>query len=348
MQYEVINKIKLKFIAILNNIFVKIFVLLLAIFSLYLIHKLYLFQQEINNIKPALGNNSSLWVTSVEIPDSIYFANERVPSEYFDVYESLDREFLVNTYWHSQTMLMLKKAYRFFPVIEPILKKHQIPDDFKYLVIAESGFSNIVSPAGASGFWQFMKPTAEKYGLIINEEIDERYNLEKATVAACKHLNDLYACYKNWTIVAAAYNIGGGNLDKIISNQKTSNYYDLFFNEETARYVYRIIAIKTIIESPKKYGFYISKQQRYLFIPTEKYTVDSTIHDLSQFAKDKGINYKILRLFNPWLRKYKLTATTENQFVIQIPKPAFRDMKILQREFNLYDTLPQPSDTINE
>ncbi len=346
MHYEIINKIQLRIKVIFKSIAFKIFIFLLAFFLVYLLYKGLIFNQTENNNPSSFANNSNMYVASVEIPDTVFFAKERVPIEFYDVYESLDREMTVNTYWHSQTILLLKKASRFFPVIEPILKKQRIPDDFKYLVIAESGFANAVSPAGASGFWQFMKATAQKYGLKINDEVDERYNLEKATAAACKHLKELYNTYKNWTMVAAAYNIGGGNLDKIISNQKTSNYYDLYFNEETARYVFRIVALKIIFENPEKYGFYLPKKQHYPFIPTDIDTIDTLIQDLPQFAIDKGINYKILKLFNPWLRKYQLTASKEDPFIIKIPKPKYREMKYLQQEFRLYDSISQPIDTM--
>lgn len=329
MHLESILKIKHKIIALSGNFSIKVIIFILAIFVGYLIYKLIFFNNNSNTQIVVASNNAEFYATSVEIPDSLNFAGERVPIEYFDVYESLDREFLINSYWHSQTIQILKKAYRFFPIIEPILKKYNVPDDFKYLVVVESAFSNVVSPAGASGFWQFMKPTAEKYGLEINDEIDERYNLEKSTEAAAKHIKDLYAYYKNWTLVAAAYNVGSGNLDKALKNQKVNSYYELYLNEETARYVFRILAIKTILSNPKKYGFYIPKSQRYPYIQTEKYLIDTTINDLAKFAIDKGLNYKILRIFNPWIRKYKLTVLNGKQYFIQLPKPEFRDLKKL-------------------
>lgn len=252
---------------------------------------------------------------------------------------------MVNSYFHSQTILSIKRAFRFFSVIEPILKKHQIPEDFKYLLVIESNFTNSISPAGATGYWQFMKPTAIKYGLEITDEVDERYHLIKSTEAACKYLKDLYSYHKSWTLAAAAYNAGSGNIDKVTSNQKTNNYYDLHLNEETARYVYRILASKIIMSNPKKYGFYIPTKSKYFPVPTEKVTIDSSITDLAQFAIDKGINYKILRIFNPWLRKYQLTNKERKTYIIEIPKKEYRDINQLMKLLNI-DSLEVNSDTI--
>ena len=346
MRLGSILKIRYKVTAFASNISLKVLIFIVAIFCIYLLHKLVFINYSTNNQNTSILNSSEYYATSIEIPDSLDFAGERVPLENFDVYESLDREFLVNSYWHSQTILILKRAYRLFPVIEPILKKNKVPDDFKYLVVAESAFSNAVSPAGASGFWQFMKPTAEKYGLVINDEIDERYNLEKSTEAASKHIKELYSYYKNWTLVAAAYNVGTGNLDKALANQKVNSYYELFLNEETARYIFRILAIKTILSNPKKYGFYIPKSQRYPYIPTEKIAIDTTINDLAQFAIDKGLNYKLLKIFNPWIRKYKLTVLDGKKYFIQLPKPEYRDLNKLLQYFPPEDSIVAPKDSI--
>lgn len=345
MLSELILKIRQKSTELSSKLIFKVVTVILLIFSLFLFHK-WIFFHFSNNYQTSILNNAQYYAVSVDIPDTLYFAGERVPIENFDVYESLDKEFLVNSYWHSQTILMIKRAYRYFPIIEPILKKNNVPDDFKYLVVAESGFSNVISPAGASGFWQFMKPTAEKYGLEINEEMDERYNLEKATEAAAKHIKELFSYYKNWTLVAAAYNVGTGNLDKALNNQKVKSYYELFLNDETARYVYRILAIKTILSNPKKYGFYIPKNQQYPFIPTEKFAIDTTINDLAQFAIDKGLNYKILKIFNPWLRKYKLTVLNGKKYFIQLPKPEYRDLNKLMKYFPIEDSTYAPKDSI--
>jgi hypothetical protein len=272
-------------------------------------------------------------VYSLVIPDTVMLADERVPTQYFDVYESLDRELHVNTYWHSQFFLYLKRANRFFPIIEPILKRNGIPDDFKYLCIAESGMTNAVSPAGASGFWQFIKATGTRFGLRIDDEVDERFHLEKATEAACKYLKYMYKDYKSWSLVAAAYNMGQGGLDKQIKNQKVSSYYDLMLNDETSRYVFRIVAIKLIFENPKGYGFNFIPKQLYTKIPTNIVEVDTTITDLADFSIQLGINLKLLKIFNPWLRQNQLTNSDSQKYSIIIPKEGYRDMEKLYGVF---------------
>ena len=280
-------------------------------------------------------------VYSLAIPDTVYFANEIVPIYNFDVYESLDRELHTNTYWHSQFFLYLKRGNRFFPVIEPILKKNGIPDDFKYLCVAESGFTNAISPSGAAGFWQFMKGTAEKYGLVINDEIDERFHLEKSTVAACRYLKDMYKIYNSWALVAAGYNMGQGGLDKQLKSQKVNSYYDLLLNDETSRYVFRLISIKMIFENPKSFGFNFLPRQLYARIPVSEIEVDSTINDLAEFSILQGINYKLLKIFNPWLRQNSLTVSESRVFKLSIPKEGYREMEKLSGVFEY----ALPSDT---
>ncbi len=284
-------------------------------------------------------------IFAVNIPDKINFANEPVPLKHFDVYESIDRELLINTYWQSQTLLFIKRANKYFPVIEPVLKKEGIPDDFKYLAVAESGLMNVVSPAGATGFWQFLKSTGQEYGLEINSEVDERYNIEKSTKAACKYFKEAYNKYKNWTLVAASYNMGMGGLDKQIKRQNTSNYYDLLLNQETARYIYRILAIKTILSDPHKYGFHYRKKDLYQKIPVNKIKIDTAISDLVIFANNYNISYKILKIFNPWLRKKFLTNKNKKTYYIEIPEKGFRDFKKAY-EYNVHDTLK--TDTLNK
>ena len=283
-------------------------------------------------------------VYALVIPDSLSFAGEIVPINNFDVFESLDRELHSNTYWHSQFFLYLKRANRFFPVIEPILKKNNIPDDFKYLCVAESGFTNAVSPAGATGFWQFMKGTAEKYELKINDEIDERYHLEKSTQAACKYLKDMYKVYKSWALVAAGYNMGQGGLDKQLKYQKVTSYYDLLLNEETSRYVFRLLAIKMIFENPHQFGFNFLPKQLYSRIPVNQLEVDTTISDLADFAIQQGINYKLLKIFNPWLRQNQLTINDSQKVLISVPKEGYRDINQLSGIFEYSLT----ADTISQ
>ncbi len=257
--------------------------------------------------------------TSPEIPEELTFATEAVPVENFDVHESLDREMLVNCYWHSSTFLTLKRANRFFPVIEPILKKNGVPDDFKYLAVAESGLQNVTSPAGAKGFWQFMKATAIAYGMTINSEVDERYNLEKSTEAACKYLSKEYKHFKSWPLVAAAYNAGPSRIKKELNRQKVESYYDLKLNSETSRYVYRILAIKLIFQNPSLYGFCLNEKDLYPEYKIKKVVIDSTLNSLIDFAKNNNTNYKVIKELNPWLISDKLSNKSKKKYQINIP-----------------------------
>ena len=264
-------------------------------------------------------------VYSPIIPKDISFAGEVIPVEEFDIKESLDNEMLANAFWHSQMIRFIKRANRYFPIIEPILAKNNIPDDFKYLAVAESGLVNVVSPSKATGFWQFLNKTGKEYGLVINKEVDERYHLEKSTQAACDYLNESYKKFGSWTLVAASYNMGKGGLSRRLESQKVNSYYDLLLNSETARYVFRIAAIKTIMENPINYGFHLRKQDLYPPIPFTVEVCDTTITDLSQWALDKGINYKILKILNPWLRKPYLKNIEKNTYEIKIPEEGFRN-----------------------
>lgn len=261
------------------------------------------------------------------IPDEIIFCEERVPLENFDVYEALDYELVVNMYRHSATITYLKKAKRYFPEIEKVLKENNIPDDLKYLCVAESGLSNVVSPAGATGFWQFMKSAANEYGLRIDTNIDERYNHHKSVVAACKYFKDAYKKFKSWTLVAASYNMGMGGLSKSIESQKVDNYWDLLLNQETARYVYRIIALKLVMENPSTYGFDLDEKDLYNEIETYTVKIDTTINDLTQFALDNGSNLKMLKHFNPWLRSNTLPNQSRKEYEIELPKKGVRPGK---------------------
>jgi len=271
-------------------------------------------------------------VTSVTIPEELDFAGERTPLENFDVKESLDMELLVNSYWQSHTLLLIKRANRYFPVIEKILKENGIPDDFKYLPVAESDLMNLVSPAKAVGFWQFKKATAVEQGLEVNDEIDERYHLEKATEAACKFLNHSYDLYGSWTMAAASYNMGRTGLNRQIERQDERDYYDLLLNEETGRYIYRLLALKQIMENPEEYGFEFEKSELYPPIPSYKVTVDSPVEDFAEFAKRYSINYKVLKIFNPWLRDKKLTNSKGKIYYVSIPEKGYREFAVEPEE----------------
>ncbi len=258
-------------------------------------------------------------ISAIPITDDLNFAGEVVPMHQHEVRERYDRELLVNTYWQSSSLLLLKRANRWFPVIEPILAAHGVPEDFKYLALIESGLMNVVSPAGATGFWQILNGTGRDLGLEINNYVDERYHVEKATAAACDYLLDAKERYGSWTLAAAAYNIGNSRLRRIIENQRADNYYDLFLNEETARYVFRILAVKTIFENPATFGFYFEPEDLYPPLTFQTVTVDTTITDLVDFAFLHDITYKELRDYNPWLRGYELPNSSGKTYEIKIP-----------------------------
>lgn len=273
-------------------------------------------------------------IFAVQIPENLSFAGERVPIKNMDVRESFDRELLVNTYWQSQTLLFIKRANKYFPVIEEILEKNNIPEDFKYITLAESGLQNVVSPAGAVGYWQLLEGTARDYGLEVNNEVDERYHIEKATEAACKFFQESYEKFGTWTMAAASYNVGRGGLNRQVDRQQESNYYNLLLNMETGRYMYRVLAIKTILENPNKYGFYYDDQDLYQPIDFYEVDVDSTVDDFATFAKNYGTNYKILKYLNPWLRDKYLTNRYKKSYSIKIPKTGSRQF-IPQDELTL-------------
>lgn len=258
-------------------------------------------------------------IVSPPIPDHLEFAGEKVPLENFEVRERMDREFIVNTYFHSFTILAMKRANRYFPVIEPILKEHGIPDDFKYVAVIESGLSNAISPAGATGFWQFMEEAGKKYGLEINNEVDQRYDLKKSTEAACLYIKDARDQFGSWTMAAASFNMGTNGVERQMARQKTNNYYNLVLGDETSRYIARIIAMKTILQSPENYGFAIEKGDLYPPLPTKEITISGPVNDLADFAIEKGLNYKILKMYNPWLRDNVLTNKAGKTYTIELP-----------------------------
>ena len=257
--------------------------------------------------------------TPMYFPTAVDFAGESAPLQINDVRERLDRELLINANLDATTVLIIRRANRYFPIIEPILQQYSVPDDFKYLAVIESGLMNATSPSGAKGFWQFMPDTAREKGMEINELVDERYHLEKSTEAACKYLLTAKEKFGTWTMAAASYNGGMAGLSKKIDEQKVSNYYDLGLTEETSRYVFRILALKEIMKQPALYGFSIYPTELYPPIPTKNVEVDSTITDLTGFAQSQGINYKILKIHNPWLRDKKLLNPSKKKYEIKIP-----------------------------
>ena len=259
-------------------------------------------------------------IISPVVPTELNFAGERMPVENFEVYERIDREMIVNTYFHSSTIISIKRANRWFPVVEPILEKNGIPDDFKYLMVAESGVSNAISSAGATGYWQFIEEPAKKYGLEVNDEVDERYHLEKSTEAACRYLNEAYSLFGSWTLAAASYNFGIPGITKQLDRQKTNSYYNLVLGEETSRYIARVIAIKEIMNNPAKYGFDIKQNELYNDLPYTEVFISEPISNLADWAIERGINYKILKLYNPWLRDNTLKNRNNKTYSIKIPE----------------------------
>lgn len=245
------------------------------------------------------------------------FAGELVPVTNQDVRDRLDKELVMNTYLHGFTLLNLKMAGRYFPLIERILMEENIPDDFKYLVPVESNFSNATSPAGAKGFWQLMPSTAKELGLIVNDKIDERYNVELATRAACKFIKTLYNRFGNWTLVAAAYNGGGGRIDRELKAQKVNNFYDLYLNPETSKYIFRILAIKELMSSPSNFGYDIDQVELYKpLTTTRQIEVTEAIPDLTAFAIENGSTYRMLRYLNPWIIDRDLPATGKKLIIL--------------------------------
>lgn len=269
----------------------------------------------------SIGNKNKITKegTANYFPVSIDFAGESVPLNITDVRERFERELLVNANLHAATRLIIKRSKRSFEVIEPILLKNGVPDDFKYLAVIESALLNAVSPSGARGVWQFMPETAKEKGMEVNEMVDERYHLEKSTEAACSYLLAAKQKFGSWTLAAASYNGGMTGINKQIEIQKVTNYYDLLLNDETSRYVFRIVALKEIMQHPEKYDFNIESNEVYTALPTRTITVDSTIVDLANFAKNQGINYKILKIHNPWLRDKKLEVNDNKKYQLQIP-----------------------------
>lgn len=262
-------------------------------------------------------------VYALNVPGDLNFAGEKLPLESPDILERMDRELLVNTYWQSNGLLMFKRANKYFPTIEPILEKYNVPEDFKYLAVIESGLQNVTSPAGAKGFWQIMKTTGRENGLEINTNVDERYNLQLATEVACKYLVKAKERFGNWTLAAASYNAGMAGIDKRLKDQGVNNYYDLLLGQETGRYIFRIVALKEILSNPKQYGFNFRNTDLYRTIPTYMVEVDTAVTNFVQFSEKFGINYKILKLHNPWLREKHLNNKSRKKYFIEIPKEGF-------------------------
>ena len=277
------------------------------------------FSPEQNSVR----SDVSHFTASPSVPDQVTFAGQTIRMDRYDHRERMDRELMAFTYMHSSTMLSLKRANRYFPVIEPILKECGVPDDFKYLAVIESSLNHLAkSPAGAAGMWQFMQASGREYGLEVNQNIDERYNLEKATRAACKYLKASYAKYGNWLCVAAAYNAGQGRITQQLQRQMVDQAADLWLVEETSRYMFRLLAAKAVFTDPQRYGFMLKREQLYPPVACSTVTVTKGIENLAQFAKSKGITYAQLKDFNPWLRDTSLMNKSRRTYVLKIPTRA--------------------------
>jgi hypothetical protein len=302
---------------------------ILAIIGLFSLGMIFIFALQDapsdENFERKLINDYNVY--ALQVPENLDFAGEAVPLDNPDILERMDRELLVNTYWQSNGLLMFKRAHKYFPIIEPILKKNGVPDDFKYLAVIESGLMNVVSPAGARGVWQIMPTTGREFGLEVNDNVDERYNLEMATEAACKYLKESKEKLGSWTLAAAAYNAGMAGMSRRLEEQGVTDYYDLLLGEETGRYMFRIVALKEIMSNPDKYGFNFRAKDLYTEVPTYKVEVDTAVTDFSAFAKAFKINYKILKIHNPWLREPFLNNKSRKQYFIEIPKEGYYSAK---------------------
>ncbi len=270
-----------------------------------------------------------------ELPSQYKFANETINLDRVDMYERLDRELTTLCYMHSSTSLALKRANRYFPILEPILKEEGVPTDFLYLAVIESTLNpRAVSPAKAAGIWQIMPRTGREYGLEVNDDVDERYNIEKATRAACKYLKESYAKYGSWSTVAASYNAGMGRISTELEKQMANRSFDLWLNDETSRYVFRILAMKMIFSSPAKFGYQLKSKQLYHPIRYTEVKVDTTIDNLAQWAKNHGISYAQLKEANPWLRSRFLPDKSRKLYRIKIPQKD--DLYYTKRKFTIY------------
>lgn len=298
--------------------------------------------------RPVSLEQIALRSNDIEFTEDITFADERVPLEMFNIRERYERELLSTCYFHSNTMLLVKRSKRWFPVIEPILKKYGVPDDFKYLCVAESTLTNAVSPAGAVGFWQFMEPTGKEFGLEINKEVDMRYNVELETEAACRYFLKSYEIYHNWTLVAASFNAGTRRLNKFLREQKVHSYYDLLMADETERYIFRILAFKTILSNPEKYGIYVSKSLEYQPFKYKTIVIDKSVESWADFALEHNITYKLLKIFNPWLRSQSLKVKKGVVYEIKIPVKPFNLTTDYCNEATGGDIMNFENDTILE
>jgi hypothetical protein len=308
-----------------TTLYKKIYASLVSWLIIVFLVKWIVFYPNLNSIDYA---NSNYKVLGLNIPTNLEFAGERVPQNDYEIKESLEKEFFANKSWKSSSLALFNKAQKWFPLIEPILKKEGIPDDFKYVAMIESHLSNVVSPMGATGFWQLMPITAQHYGLIVNSEVDERLDVEKSTVVACKHFKDAYGYFNNWTLSAAAYNIGIGGIQNALTKQKSDNYYDLLLNKETGSFIYRILAYKTLLSNPSHFGVNNKIKKTNGFPAFKIIKVDSSITNLTAFAKHIKTDLTVLKIFNPWIIGEQLNNPDKIIYQIKIPKNKNIDISV--------------------
>ncbi|MDB5249998.1 MAG: Transglycosylase-like protein with domain [Segetibacter sp.] len=254
-----------------------------------------------------------------EVPVRMSFAGEEVPLDRWEVHEAFDRELIYNYNNPGHLSYILKLSKRYFPMIEARLKENGVPDDFKYLCVAESNLQNLTSRVGATGFWQFMKTTGPGYNLEVNENVDDRYNVLKSTDAACKYLKQAYAKFGNWTAAAASYNCGMGGYNNWATFQQTKYYYDLLLPEETSKYIFRILSFKHLMSNAKEMGYTVNEGNGYKQFKTRPVNVSSSISNLAQWSLDNGTNYKMLKLLNPWMRGKSLIVAPGKSYIVNLP-----------------------------
>ncbi|MGZ4090021.1 MAG: transglycosylase SLT domain-containing protein, partial [Bacteroidia bacterium] len=314
---------------LLTNSFQKVLVFFCFLLAGYFVLRIYFYVPSENTVT---YSNNNFYVLGVNIPSTLDFCGERIPSNNYEIKKNLEREFFSNSYWKANSAVLFAKAQKWFPYIEPILKREGVPDDFKYVAVIESHLSNIVSPAGAAGFWQLVPASARNYNLEVNEFVDERYHVEKATHAACKLFKAAYANFNNWTLSAAAYNLGIGGIQAALKKQNTNNYYDLLLNKETGSFVYRILAYKTLFSSPQHFGIKRKKWTYFPMVQFKVYRVDSAINNLSAFAKHLGCNKAMIRFFNPWLLQDRLPNPEKKVYEFRVPKNLTADYSTYIRD----------------
>ena len=295
------------------------YVLITSIFGTLMIFSSYSSEAQASSEEKSAPHTLPQIIKSISLDKGFVFADELIPNT-FDARERLDRELSVNAYWHSSTMLNMKNASRFFPIMDRILAEHGVPTDFKYLAVAESNLRNVVSSASAKGFWQFRKLAAKEYGLEVNDEVDERYHVEKATTAAAKYLKYLHRRFGNWIDAAASYNIGPTRYAQLQKAQGESNYFNMHLTDETSRYVFRLVAIKEIMTNPDVYGFYLEHGDKYHELPEfTEVKIDKSVSHWGDFASKYGVSYREFKLYNPWLIDTKLTVIN-NTYYVKVPK----------------------------